>query len=76
MKKIINSYDSRIKQHRDIYAAALKAKNYEVYLIPVDPIFRKCQEAGKAPQGFKIKGRGMKDSTIAAFEKLDKDIWK
>ncbi|MDD5972353.1 MAG: ParA family protein [Spirochaetales bacterium] len=75
-KVIINSYDSRIKQHRDIYAAALKAKNYEVYLIPVDPIFRKCQEAGKAPQGFKVNGRGMKNSTIEAFEKLNKDVWK
>ena len=75
-KVIINSYDSRIKQHRDIYAAASKAKNYDVYLIPVDPIFRKCQEAGEAPQNFKVRGRGMKTSTIEAFNKLDNDIWK
>ena len=75
-KVIINSYDSRIKQNRDIYAEALKAKSYDVYLIPVDPIFRKCQEAGVAPQGFKIKGRGMKSATADSIKKLDADIWK
>ena len=75
-KVIINSYDSRIKQHRDIYAEALKAKSYDVYLIPVDPIFRKYQEAGVAPQGFKIKGRGMKSATADSIKKLDADIWK
>ena len=75
-KIIINSYDTRIRQHRDIYQAALESGNYKVYLIPVDPIFRKSQEAGKAPQLFKVRGRGMKDSTHKVFEELYKDIWK
>lgn len=75
-KIIINSYDSRIRQHRDIYAAAMESGNYKVYLIPVDPIFRKSQEAGKAPQNFKVRGRGMKEATNKVFEELYKDIWK
>ena len=75
-KIIINSYDTRIRQHREIYQAALESGNYKVYLIPVDPIFRKSQEAGKAPQLFKVRGRGMKDSTHKVFEELYKDIWK
>lgn len=75
-KIIINSYDTRIKQHRDIYAAALESGNYKVYLIPVDPIFRKSQEAGKAPQLFKVRGRGMKEATAKVFDELNMDIWK
>lgn len=75
-KIIINSYDTRIKQHRDIYAAALESGNYKVYLIPVDPIFRKSQEAGKAPQLFKVRGRGMKEATAKVFDELNRDIWK
>lgn len=75
-KIIINSFDTRIKQHRDIYAAAVESGNYRVYLIPVDPVFRKSQEAGKAPQLFKVRGRGMKDATAKVFDELYKDIWK
>lgn len=75
-KIIINSFDTRIKQHRDIYAAAVESGNYKVYLIPVDPVFRKSQEAGKAPQFFKVRGRGMKDATAKVFDELYKDIWK
>lgn len=75
-KIIINSYDTRIKQHRDIYAAAVASGNYKVYLIPVDPIFRKAQEAGKVPQLFKIRGRGMKPATSDVFCELYRDIWK
>ena len=75
-KIIINSYDTRIKQHRDIYAAALESGNYKVYLIPVDPIFTKSQEAGKAPQLFKVRGRGMKEATAKDFDELNRDIWK
>ena len=75
-KIIINSYDTRIKQHRDIYAAALESGNYKVYLIPVDPIFRKSQEAGKAPQLFKVRGRGMKEASAKVFDELNRDIWK
>lgn len=71
---IINSFDNRIKQHRDILNAATEGK-FIVYKIPVDPHFRKAQEAGKAPQLFKIRGRGLKPATAEAFEMLNTDIW-
>ncbi len=71
---IINSFDNRIKQHRDIFTAATEGK-FTVYKIPVDPHFRKAQEAGMAPQLFKIRGRGLKPATAEAFEMLNQDIW-
>lgn len=72
---IINSYDERIRQHRDIYEAACKGK-FEVYKIPVDPIFRKAQEANMPPQLYKSHGRGMKSKTLEAVMALSNDIWK
>ncbi|MCR5732751.1 MAG: ParA family protein [Sphaerochaetaceae bacterium] len=75
-KIIINSFDTRIRQHKDIYAAAMESGKYKVYQIPVDPIFRKAQEANKCPQLFKVRGRGMKTATLEAFSKLNKDVWK
>jgi len=74
-KIIINSFDNRIKQHRDIYTAACEGI-FSVYRIPVDPLFRKAQEAGYAPQMFKVRGRGLKESTIGAIKTLNKDIWR
>ena len=74
-KIIINSFDTRIRQHRDIYEAAMESGNYKVYRIPVDPVFRKSQEAGTAPQLFKVKGRGMKEATAKVFQELYRDIW-
>lgn len=73
-KIIINSFDNRIKQHRDILTAATEGK-FDVYKIPVDPHFRKAQEASLAPQLFKIRGRGLKPATVEAFEMLNQDIW-
>ncbi len=75
-KIIINSYDERIRQHRDIYAAAESSGRFRVYRIPVDPLFRKAQEASAAPQLFKVRGRGLKATTLEAIMELDKDIWK
>jgi chromosome partitioning protein len=74
-KIIINSFDNRIKQHRDIYNAAC-AGVFSVYKIPVDPLFRKAQEAGMAPQLFKKHGKGLKVTTIDAFAALDLAIWR
>lgn len=75
-KIIINSYDERIRQHRDIYAAAESSGRFTCYKIPVEPLFRKAQEAGKVPQLYKVRGRGMKVATIDAIKKLDEDIWR
>ncbi|MBP5551937.1 MAG: ParA family protein [Spirochaetales bacterium] len=71
---IINSYDERIKQHRDILKAAQEG-SFEVYRIPVDPVFRKAQEASMAPQQYKERGRGLKDKTVESIAKLESVIW-
>lgn len=73
-KVVINSYDERIKQHRDIYEAANKG-NFRIYQIPVDPVFRKSQEQNIAPQLFKENGKGLKDKTKSTFEEMEKEIW-
>ncbi len=73
-KIIINSFDERIKQHKDIYKAAQKG-SFNVYKIPVDPVFRKSQERHIAPQVFKQRGRGLKPKTVEAIQKLDSEIW-
>lgn len=74
-KIIINAYDERIKQHRDILKAANSA-SFDVFMIPVDPVFRKAQEANLAPQAFKNKGRGVKSKTLESIEALDKAVWR
>lgn len=75
-KIIINSFDERIRQHRDIFRAAEESGRFAVYKIPVDPLFRKAQEASKAPQQFKVRGRGLKAKTIQAIADLDNSIWR
>lgn len=74
-KIIINSFDNRIRQHRDIYDAALQGK-FKVFKIPVDPLFRKAQEAGVAPQLFKVRGKGLKPTTIEALTLLNNEVWR
>ena len=74
-KIIINSFDNRIRQHRDIYEAAMQGK-FTVYKIPVDPLFRKAQEAGKAPQHFRVRGKGLKPVTIEALMTLNNEVWR
>ena len=71
---IINSYDERIKQHRDILKAAQEG-SFDVYRIPVDPVFRKAQEASMAPQLYKERGRGLKDKTLESISQLERVIW-
>lgn len=72
---VINSYDDRIRQHKDIYNAALTGV-FKVYKIPVDPVFRKAQEANKAPQVFKQRGKGLKEKTLEAIQGLNSVIWR
>lgn len=74
-KIIINSYDERIKQHRDIYKEACDG-NFQIFRIPVDPVFRKAQEASTAPQLFKQRGRGLKSRTVDAIDELENTIWR
>ena len=74
-KVVINAFDERIKQHRDIFNSASEGQ-YKVYKIPVDPVFRKSQEDGTAPQLYKSLGRGLKSSTREALEDLEFEIWR
>lgn len=74
-KIIINSFDERIRQHRDIFTAAQASGRFMVFKIPVDPLFRKAQEASKVPQLFKVRGRGLKPATMQAIVDLDNNIW-
>lgn len=75
-KIIINSYDERIKQHRDIFHAAESSGKFTVFKIPVDPIFRKSQEANAVPQLLKVRSRGMKQTTSDSINEINKTIWK
>lgn len=72
---IINAYDERIRQHQGIYQAAM-AGTFRVFKIPVDPVFRKSQEAKSAPQLFRKRGKGLKQTTIEALAQIDSQIWR
>lgn len=74
-KIIINSFDERIRQHKDIFQAAI-AGSFRVFKIPVDPVFRKSQEQNIAPQLFKQRGKGLKPITIDAINRIDAEIWR
>ena len=74
-KIIINSFDERIRQHKDIYDAAISG-SFKVFKIPVDPVFRKSQERNIAPQLFKQRGKGLKQVTIEAIARIDAEIWR
>ena len=74
-KIIINSFDERIRQHKDIYEAAMMG-SFEVFKIPVDPVFRKSQERSVAPQLFKQRGKSLKPITLEAIKKIDAKIWR
>lgn len=74
-KVVINSYDERIRQHREIYNAASKG-NFRIYQIPVDPVFRKSQDINVAPQLFKENGKGLKEKTKLTFEEMENEIWR
>ncbi len=74
-KIIINSYDERVKQAREIFQEASRTGRYTVFKIPVDPLFRKAQTAHKIPQKYKVNGRGLKPGTIEALLRINKSIW-
>ena len=75
LRIVINSYDDRIKQHKDIYEAAASGV-FQVFKIPVDPVFRKSQETNIAPQLFKQRGRGLKTKTREAIVMINSLIWR
>jgi len=74
-KVIINSFDERIEQHKEIFKAAMKGE-YSIYKVAVDPVFRKSQEAHTAPQLYKAKGKGLKHQTLTSIEVISQEIWR
>jgi len=74
-KIIINSYDERIKQHKEIVQAA-SGGAFSVFMIPVDPVFRKAQETSMVPQLYKDHFRGMKNKTLQSILELENVIWR
>jgi chromosome partitioning protein len=70
-KIVVNAYDARIAQHVEI---ATKAKNlkYQIFTVPVDPVFRKSQAAHISPQDF----GGMKPETKEAIKQIGETLWR
>ena len=68
---VLNAFDARIKQHRDI-ADATQNLPYKIVTVPVDPVFRKSQAKGIAPQAF----GGIKPQTEIAIKNLGGMLWR
>jgi chromosome partitioning protein len=70
-KILVNALDGRIGQHLEVMAKILeREKRYKIYVIPVDPIFRKAQSAGCTVQSLS----GAKPETVAEFNRIANDI--
>lgn len=65
----INAYDARIKQHREIMGKVRLLTNYAVFVVPVDPVFRKMQAERKP-----IALGDAKKETSAGIEALAKSL--
>ncbi len=72
---IINGFDERIHQHKQM-AKAAEAGPYFIYRVPVDPVFRKSQESHVPPQLFSARGKGLKKKTQSAITSITEDIWR
>ena len=70
-KVVVNAFDSRIGQHVEIQTRAQGLK-FQVFTVPVDPVFRKAQAVHKSPQTF----GGMKAETRAAIEAIGGALWQ
>ena len=69
-KIIVNAMDNRIGQHGNVLAKIREKEKFSLYLIPVDPVFRKAQSAGCTIQSM----AGMKPETLSEIGRLAKDI--
>jgi chromosome partitioning protein len=67
---VVNAMDNRIEQHKTILAK-IKASNFEIYTIPVEPAFRRCQNAHKTIQEY-----GAKQETLEEIKRLAETIMK
>jgi chromosome partitioning protein len=64
-KIVVNGLDNRIEQHKTILSK-IKESNFEVYVIPVEPAFRRCQNAHLLVHQFP----GVKKETLEALNRL------
>lgn len=68
---IVNALDNRIEQHKTILGK-IKESGFEVFIIPVEPAFRRCQNAHITIQ----KYGGAKKETLDEFNRLAENILK
>ncbi len=71
---IINGFDGRILQHKQMLRAA-ESGPYTIYRVPVDPVFRKSQEYHLPPQKYSERGKGLKKTTKSAIRSIADEIW-
>ncbi|MBN2858906.1 MAG: ParA family protein [Sphaerochaetaceae bacterium] len=71
---IINGFDGRITQHKDMWRVAVSGP-YTMYRLPVDPVFRKSQEHHLPPQMYSERGKGLKTTTKHAIHEIAGEIW-
>jgi chromosome partitioning protein len=67
---VVNAMDYRIEQHKTILTH-IKHSDFEVYTIPVEPAFRRCQNAHTTIQVY-----GAKPETLAEISVLAETIMK
>jgi len=71
---VVNAYDGRIGQNREIYTAMQGAyQAHTVYLVPVDPAFRKAQSRN-LPVQMLPKELAAKPETLEAIKRLGEEI--
>lgn len=70
---IINSYDDRLKQHKIIMSKVKELEGFNIFTVPVDPVFSKAQAINKPIN--KIFGADKaKKETIKAIENIVQSI--
>lgn len=71
---IVNAYDARIGQHKEIMGKARELEGFELYSFPVDPAFRKAQAAHIPIQALD-REHAPKPETLAELARLGGAIW-
>lgn len=68
-KIVVNAYNKSIEQHNTILDRAKKIKGFDIFIIGVDPSFRKAQ-AMSTPIQYLTKKEKAKDETLKTLRKL------
>lgn len=71
----ITMFDARISQHQEIVAQARETlKGYDLFLFPVDPVFRKAQAEHKFIQQL-TGSQAAKAESLAELQRLTEELW-